>query len=225
MDRDPRGAILRTLRLEGPRTAAEVAALLRCSAVAVRVHLRRLESGGLVAASLERPPRGRPVARYRLTSRADAEFPERYELFASRFVESVIALHGTVEFERVLAQWEDALHARIAARLPEPPEERLNALARHQTDHGFMANVRNDADGVALVEHNCPILELAKRHPEICAMEASLWSRVLRWRTTLSDCRASGADACVFRIGRKREAVKSGPEGADSNRHPAVVPR
>ncbi len=214
MDRDPRGAVLRTLRLQGPRTAAELAGFLGCTAVAVRVHLRRLESEGLLAAALERPARGRPVSRFRLTPLADAEFPQRYELFASRFVESVVALHGPGEFRRVLARWEDALHERIAARLPDPPEERLSALARHQTDHGFMAAVRDDAEGVALVEHNCPILELAKRHPEICATEASLWSRVLRWKTTLSACRATGADACVFRIGRKREPAKSGSEGS-----------
>ena len=214
MERDPRGAILRNLRLEGPRTAGELAALLGCTAVAVRVQLRRLESEGVVAAALERRPRGRPVARFRLTPAADAEFPDRYELFAARFVESVIELRGGDELRRVLTQWEDALHARLDAELPGAPEERLRALARHQTDHGFMAAVRNDPDGVALVEHNCPILELAKRHPEICAMEASLWGRVLRWRTTLSACRASGADACVFQIGRKRDAAKSGSEPA-----------
>jgi predicted ArsR family transcriptional regulator len=179
----------------------------------VRVHLRRLESEGVVEPALERPPRGRPVARYRLTPRADAEFPERYELFASRFVESVIRLQGAEAFQRVLAEWENALHAWIDERLPKPPDERLRALARQQTEHGFMAAVRTDDGGVSLVEHNCPILELARRHPEICAMEASLYSRVLRWKTTLSACRASGADACVFQIGRRR-GPKSDPETA-----------
>jgi predicted ArsR family transcriptional regulator len=123
----------------------------------------------------------------------------------------VIQLRGAEELRRVLAQWEDALHARIDERLPKAPDERLRALARHQTDHGFMAAVRSDREGVALVEHNCPILELAKAHPEICAMEAALWSRVLKWKTTLSACQASGANACVFQIGRKR-APGSDPE-------------
>lgn len=213
MAQNPRADILQALRLEGPRTAHELALLLGCTAAAVRVHLRRLEAEGTVASTLERPPRGRPAARYALTPQADAEFPTRYELFASRFVESVIQLHGAAEFRRVLARWEDALHAWIDERLPKAPDERLRALARHQTEHGFMAAVRSDRDGVALVEHNCPILELARAYPEICAMEASLWSRVLKWRTTLSECQASGANACVFQIGRKR-IPKSDPDAA-----------
>lgn len=212
MDRSPRHEILHALRRTGPRTAAELAARLGCTPPAVRVHLRRLESERLVAPILERPPRGRPVARYGLTPEADAEFPARYDLFASRFVESVIRIHGADALQGVLAQWEDSLHAHLDAKLPNPPEERLQALARHQTAHGFMAEVEDDRDGVALVEHNCPILELAKKHPEICAMEASLWSRTLKWKTTLSACRATGATACVFRIGRKKTAGKSGDE-------------
>jgi len=213
MNRNARADILRALRLEGPRTARELAGLLGCTATAVRTHLRHLESEGTVAATLERPARGRPVGRYTLTPKGDAAFPRRYELFASHFVESVLQHHGAEEFRRVLAQWEDALHALIDERLPKPPDERLRALAQHQSDHGFMAAVRSDSDGVALVEHNCPILELARAHPEICAMEASLWSRVLRWKTTLSACQALGANACVFQIGRKRVA-KSDPEAA-----------
>jgi len=77
---------------------------------------------------------------------------------------------------------------------------------------------------VALVEHNCPILELAKKHPEICAMEASLWSRTLKWKTTLSACRATGATACVFRIGRKKTAVKS-EDAPPMSRHGIVAGR
>jgi len=214
MDHGPRHAILHALRHTGPRTAAELAARLGCTPPAVRVHLRRLESERLVAPVVERPPRGRPVARYGLTREADAEFPTRYDLFASRFLESVIQTHGTEAVQGVLAQWEDSLHAHLDADLPDSPVERLHALARHQTAHGFMASVEDDGDGVALVEHNCPILELARKHPEICAMEASLWSRVLKWKTTLSTCRATGANACVFRIGRKKVAVKSGSEPA-----------
>jgi len=208
MDRDPRAAVLTTLRLDGPQTARELAARLGCTPPAVRDHLRRLSAARWVASTVERPSRGRPVARYRLTPEADAQFPERYALFASRFVESVIQLQGANALGRVLAQWEDRLHARLDASLPKPPAERLEALARHQSEHGFMAEAREDEDGVALVEHNCPILELATRHPEICAMEASLWSRILRWKTTLSSCRATGHGACVFRIGRKRPAAK-----------------
>lgn len=204
MRHDPRGAILEALRMEGPRTATELAASLRFTPGAARVHLRRLEAEQLVTPTLERRPQGRPVARYALTPEADARFPRRHDLFASRFVATVIRLYGTEALERALSEWEESLLQRLDAILPDAPAERLEALARHQTEHGFMAAVRNDEDGVALVEHNCPILDLAKAHPEICAMESSLFSRVLKWKTTLDSCQATGGSACVFRIGRNR---------------------
>lgn len=208
MSHDPRAAILEALRMEGPRTADELAARLRFTPGAARVHLRRLVAERLVAPTLERRRRGRPVARYRLTPEAGARFPMRHDLFASQFVATILRLYGTEALERVLAEWEETLRARLDAVLPEAPAERLEALARHQTEHGFMAVVQNDQDGVALIEHNCPILDLAKAHPEICAMESSLWSRVLKWKTTLHDCQATGAHACVFRIGRNRAPEK-----------------
>ena len=204
MRHDPRGAILEALRMEGPRTAGELAASLRFTPGAARVHLRRLEAERLVTPTIERRPHGRPVARYRLTPDAGVRFPRRHDLFASRFVATVIRLYGTEALKRVLSEWEDSLFLNLDAILPNAPAQRLEALARHQTEHGFMAAVRNDENGVALVEHNCPILDLAKAHPEICAMESSLFSRVLRWKTTLSSCQATGGDACVFRIGRNR---------------------
>lgn len=206
MEPDPRRKILQTLRRDGPQTAPELASRLECTAAAIRVQLRRLESLHQVASTLERPRRGRPVARFRLTREADAEFPRSYDLFASRFVASVIQLYGPESLQRVLEQWEDGLHARLAGALPDAPTERLQALARHQTEHGFMASVRHDEDGIALVEHNCPILELAKTHPEFCARETALWSRVLKWKTTLASCQADGAGACVFRIGRRKNS-------------------
>lgn len=208
MSHEPRTLILEALRMDGPRTAGELAARIRFTPGAARVHLRRLIAEGLVAPTLERRRRGRPVSRYRLTPQADARFPKRHDLFASRFLATVIRLYGTEALQRVLAEWEETLRARLDAILPEAPAERLEALARHQAEHGFMAVVRNDRDGVALVEHNCPILDLARAHPEICAMESSLWSRVLKWKTSLHACQATGANACVFRIGRNRAPEK-----------------
>ncbi|MGE5175524.1 MAG: helix-turn-helix transcriptional regulator [Hyphomicrobiales bacterium] len=194
--------LLVPLRNRGPMTAGEIAAVLGIGQVATRVHLRALEATGFVARTEERRPVGRPVARYHLTPRAEDRFPKAYDRLAAHLVEAIVAEGGTDALERILARWEDRLHATLDASLPDEPRARLDALCAHQNQHGFMASVRSDASGVVLVERNCPVLAIASLHPEICRHEAALFGRTLRWKTALESCQATGDVACVFRIGR-----------------------
>lgn len=200
----PARRILDLLRLHGPLAASELSRLYGSGAVAVRAVLRSLRAEGLVTRTEERRGVGRPVGRYGLTPAADAAFPKRYELFASKLVETLIAEGGPEAFNSILARWEEDLAAHLDATLPEEPTARLAALAAHQSAHGFMAEVRRDTEGVALVERNCPIAAIARRHPEICDHEAALLGRALKWKTTLVSCQARGGQVCVFRIGRAR---------------------
>src|SRR5512138_2880883 len=129
--------VLRVLRLEGPRTAEDLAGRLGIGAVSVRALLRRLQAAGLVAREFEPRPVGRPVGRYRLTPAADALFPKQYEAFAAELLDTVVGELGPGALETVLASWEDRLHAHLDARLPRDPAARLAALAEHQSEHGF----------------------------------------------------------------------------------------
>ena len=205
--------ILSSLRLDGPQTALELAARFRITGPAIRAQLRPLVAAGLITRETEsrrvggRAPIGRPAARYHLAPAADARFPKRYELFARHLLETLVAELGTETLQKLLAKWEEELHAHLDAHLPQEPTARLNALAKHQTANGFMAEVRQDADGVALIERNCPIATLAAKHPEICDHEASLFSRTLKWKTSLESCQARGDGVCVFRIGRARPSA------------------
>ena len=195
--------LLELIRLYGPQTAQELAARLTIGPVSVRAQLRTLESANLVERTIEPRPLGRPVARFRLTSSADAYFPKRYELFAGKLLETLVSELGIDALRKILSRWEEALHAHLDERLPGDPSARLDALARHQTVHGFMAEVRRGPDGcVSLVERNCPIAALAARYPEICEREAALFSRTLKWKTTLTSCQARGDGVCEFRIGK-----------------------
>ena len=198
----PADRIAETLRLRGPLTAADIAREHGCGVVAVRSQLRNMEAAGFVSRSTERRPIGRPVSRYGLTGRAESLFPKRYDFFSAQLTESIVREFGPEGLERILDRWEEDLHRRLDAALPSDPAERLEALARHQTEQGFMASVQSNEEGVALVERNCPIMEIAARWPEICRHEAALFGRTLGWKTSLGSCLARGDAACVFQIGR-----------------------
>ena len=201
-DATPADRIAETLRLKGPLTAAEIAQEHGCGAVAVRSQLRNLEAAGYVARNTERRPVGRPVSRYALTGNAESLFPKRYDLFSAHLVDAIVEEFGEEGLVRILERWEQGLHERLDAGLPRDPRTRLEALARHQTENGFMASVQSDEEGVALVERNCPIVAIAARYPQICRHEAALFGRTLKWKATLQTCQATGDAACVFRLGR-----------------------
>ena len=200
----PADRIATTLRLRGPLTAADISREHGCGVVAVRAQLRNMESAGFVTRATERRAIGRPVSRYALTPDAEGFFPKRYDQLAERLVSAVVEEFGEEGLERILARWEDDLANRFGATLPAEPSARLDALAAHQTQNGFRASVRRDEEGVALIERNCPIAAVASRYPQICRHEAALFSRTLKWKTTLRACQATGDAVCVFQIGRGR---------------------
>jgi predicted ArsR family transcriptional regulator len=198
--------LLELIRLHGPQTAQELADRLSIGPVAVRAQLRNLEFANLVERAVEPRPVGRPVARFRLKPSADTLFPKRYELFAGKLLDTLVSELGVESLRKILDRWEEGLHAHLDASLPAEPSARLEALARHQTAYGFMAEVKRGEDGgVSLVERNCPIAALAARYPEICEREAALFSRTLKWKTTLTSCQARGDSVCAFRIGKPRQ--------------------
>jgi predicted ArsR family transcriptional regulator len=202
--------LLGLLRTHGPQTALELAHRIGIGPVSVRAQLRDLEARGLVVRSTEHRPVGRPVARYALTPAADSMFPKRYDLFAAKLLETLVSELGIDTLRKILAHWEEALRAYLDERLPRDPKARLDALADHQSAHGFMAEVRRDSSGVALVERNCPIAAIAAKYPEICEREAALFSRTLGWKTKLVSCQAHGDTCCVFQIGRApRDSVEA----------------
>src|SRR5262249_46279013 len=153
-DAGPGRRILDALKLEGPRTARELAESLGGGEVAMRAHLRYLHAAGLVAHEEERQPIGRPVRRFRLTTAADALFPRPYDLLAVRLFETIGAELGPAAVEKILARWEDDLARYLDALLPKAPDARLRALATHQSQLGFMASIARDESGVALIERN-----------------------------------------------------------------------
>ena len=74
-----------------------------------------------------------------------------------------------------------------------------------------MPEVHVTAPGTRLlVEHNCPIKQVAERFPEVCEAEARFLAEVLEARVTREAHIASGCGACEYQIG---PVSLSGPSG------------
>jgi predicted ArsR family transcriptional regulator len=205
------------LKRLGPLPAKEIVERLGLSMNAVRHHLKELEAGGLVGYERLHRGVGAPAFVYRLTPAGEALFPRRYEDAVARLLDYVVAREGRQAAVDVLESRYRELAARLRVALADATaEERVAAVARALAEEGYMPEVRaNGAPGLHLVEHNCPIQQVAERFPEVCEAEARFLAEVFEAEVTRGKHIASGCGTCEYQI-HSRPAHDSRPTTHDS---------
>ncbi len=194
-------AVLRLLKQRGPLTAKAIARELGITSVAVHKHLEALAADGLVEATVRKQPRGRPALVYQLSARAFELFPQGYRDLLIGVLNRVAELHGPDELYRLLASHSQSLRDRYRIRLMgKDLVERVRELARIRDEEGYMAVAREESDGLILVEHHCPIYDIARQHPEACRCEEELFSEILEAPVRREATLAQGDPACRYRI-------------------------
>ncbi len=201
----PRAGIVRELKASGGLASKEISVRLGLSANAVRHHLKELEAGGLVGHDREHRGGGvgAPTHIYRLTTAGEALFPRRYEDAVSRLLDHVVEKEGRAAAVEVL----EARYRELADELrpilaDASPDERWAAVTQALSDEGYMPQVHRTAPGThVLVEHNCPIKQVAERFPEVCDAEARFLAEVLEAHVTREAHIASGCGCCEYQVG------------------------
>ena len=182
-------------------TAKELAVRLGLSPNAVRHHLKELRSEGVV--SYERQPRGigAPAFAYRLTSAGEALFPRRYEETLTEVLDQVAERAGRAMVIGILEGHFSGLGRRLRNALDgTSPGERVEVVARALTGEGYMAEGVATPSAGTLTEHNCAILAVAERFPEICEAEARFLAEVLGAEVERRTHILNGCSACEYRL-------------------------
>ncbi|MFN2464000.1 MAG: helix-turn-helix transcriptional regulator [Candidatus Dormibacteria bacterium] len=165
--------LLLTLKRVGEAGAEELAVELGVTPSAVRQVLAALEGQGIVAHVAERAERGRPKHRYRLTEAGDSLFPRRY----GDLTNEVLGLLDQRDPALLADLFEQRRLRRVRAarsRLDgmDATAPRVYELARILDEDGYLADVHQLEDGSFLVtEHNCAILDVARRFWHACSSE------------------------------------------------------
>lgn len=197
----PRAAILVELKRAQRLTATELAEKLGASLNAIRHHLERLESEGLIAYDRERRGVGAPVYAYRLTEAGDALFPRRYAVALLQLLDSLVEREGREAAAALLESQFETLERRLGPELEQAScEERLALVARALADEGFMAEWNDSHDGAALIEHNCAMRAVAERFPEVCAAEERFLANVLGAEVERRSHILEGCSACSYHV-------------------------
>lgn len=200
-----RRAILLAVKTRGEADVEQIAEAVRVTASAARQHLSTLERSGLVAHAAAPQTLGRPRHVYRLTEQASALFPQGYGELATEllaYVEEEDPELVERAFERRRARRVERARARLDGR---SFEERVAVVAAMLDEEGFLADFERLDDGTfRIAEHNCAIIDVARRVDHACSSELAFM------REALPDAEidrvahmVAGAHICAYEIRRR----------------------
>lgn len=202
--RDPRQAILDSLKRRGPLSAAALARRFGVTAMAVRQHLYALQNNGMVCSAATPSGRGRPVKMWALTQKAQKLFPDAHQELAVDLLGHMRAQFGETGLHAIIDRHSAAqIKAYEEALSPAKTlDARVQKLAQLRSDEGYMAQARRDGEGWLLIENHCPICAAASQCTRLCANELDVFERVLgpAARVTRVEHMLDGARRCAYRV-------------------------
>jgi DeoR family transcriptional regulator, suf operon transcriptional repressor len=195
--------------LRAPRaTINNLAQAVGINPISVRHHLTNLQMEGLVDAAEERHGVGRPRLVYSLTEDGLERFPTRYLRLTTRLLSQMKeTLPGAVVgelFKEVATGLADQHEAQLKGL---SVEERLDTVKELLADEGFVVEWEKKDDEYHIHEITCPYLQVGQSHPEVCAVDETLISRMLSVPANKIQCILSGATHCTYVV--KVEPVKN----------------
>ena len=200
-------ALLQALKRGGSLTIRELAQDLGITYEAVRQQIAELQRAGWVtganaAASGARLSRPGPASRrYRLSVAAEHLFPKHYDALSAELVQQLIESFGGEGVVEILGRMTDARVRRWAPLLQSlSVKQKLKALRSLYEDQDAYMEVEWRDGAPALIERNCPFLNVAQAHPAICSVSINTLERLLGCRVVRERRFQSGHGRCVFRV-------------------------
>lgn len=209
-----RDRVLFLLKTRGAQTAADLAARLEVTPMAVRQHLAALSAEGLVASSDERRKVGRPARLWSLTDAASQRFPDTHAELTVDLLKALRTTFGEEGLDRLVTERGRQQREMYAARMPTasvPVQERIAALAQVRAAEGYMAEWTADGDGAwLLLENHCPVCAAARVCQGFCRDELEMFRALLGAGVTVTRTEhvLAGARRCAYRIEENAGAAK-----------------
>ena len=183
-DQPTRQRVVRSILVDGPSTAAALAARLHLTPAAVRRHLDQLLEEGTVEAREPRSHltrgRGRPAKLFALTEAGREGFDQQYDdlaVLALRFLDETGGDAAVREFATRRVAFIEERFGDVQEANPQlDPAE---VLARVLTDEGYAAATRDVPVGQQLCQQHCPVSHVAHEFPQLCEAETEAIGRVL----------------------------------------------
>jgi predicted ArsR family transcriptional regulator len=176
-------------------TMDELAHALEISKPAVHQHLIALERGGYVVHKELRKTGGRPCQVYVLTERGVHLFPKQYAWFSKLLLKQLIQELGSVPVQNLLYRLGRETAASLRWKLEgKSSTERLKEIVCLMQELGYEAKL----EGEEVLARNCVYHDLAREHPEVCALDLGLLDGLGGEPVIQTECMLRGGKACRF---------------------------
>jgi predicted ArsR family transcriptional regulator len=194
-----RGQIILMLRSAG-RTVNDLAGALELSGNAVRTHLDRLESDGLVHATGTRPGIRKPNVTYGLTPDAERLFPKMYGPTLRQLLDVLTECLPANKLDEIIRTTARRLAAehRSAVKAKKLPERVAEAMAVLTEGGGACESEKNNGNLVVRC-YDCPLTIAAAGHPEVCQLIENMLTDLIGVRVK-QRCSADPSPQCSFEI-------------------------
>ncbi len=178
----------------------ELAQALEVSKAAVHQHLLTLERSGYVRQAEPRKTGGRPCQVYTLTERGIHLFTKQYAWFSKLLLKRLIQELGSVPVQNLLYRLGQETATSVRGRMEgKSPSERLEEIVRLMQELGYEAEL----NGEEIAAKNCVYHDLAKEHPEVCALDLGLLDGLLGEPVVQPECMLRGGRVCRFCLGKQ----------------------
>lgn len=198
-----RGRVARSILQHGPSTAVELAGRLGLTPAAVRRHLAVLTDAGHLTSREQRVygsrGRGRPAKVFCLADAGRQEFFQAYDrlaIDALDFLAERLGPDAVTDFADQAMRPVEAAFAEVVRSGVDPAQ----ALADALNAHGYVASVQPVPTGAQICQYHCPVAHVAQQHPELCAAETRLFSRLLDTHVQRLATIAHGDGVCTTHI-------------------------
>ena len=181
-------ATIEELKLAGGLPVSELSRRIDASYMAVKQYCEDLkELGYLERSRIPRTEVGRPEIFYRLTTKADALFPQVGVTFTLEILESLKALFGESSPERLLFQYFQHQHEQWLPKVSKAKSlvEKATLLAGLREKTGCFGRCKFDAEkGFRIEEYHHPLQRIFDKYPRAVAMELRMIEQLLATKVT-----------------------------------------
>jgi len=196
-----RERVLTTILTRRQCTINELADEVNINPISVRHHISRLEAEGLVTSIEEKHGVGRPRRIYFLTDNGQELFPTRYLRLTLRLLEQLKEIGPQHLINQLFFQMAQDLAADYAPELAGlSVEQKLNLIQRLLTSEGFTVDWQHNDNQYIIRETNCPYFHIGQNHPEVCTVDQTLISTLLKIPAEKVNCMLNGDAHCTFVI-------------------------
>lgn len=226
---DTRHAVVRLLMESGSITAGEIGARLGLSAAGVRRHLDALiemgDAEAHAAASWQQVGRGRPAKRFQLTEAGRGKLGHRYDDLAVAAMRQLREIGGEDAVVAFARQRIDTILADITpidTTASTDVEATAGQIAAALSKAGYAATtapVDGGVQAVQILQHHCPIANVAKEFPELCLAEREAMAEVLGTHVQRLATIANGGYVCTTHVPLANKTSKTGKATAARKQH------